>query len=166
MRPLEHLDRPLSVGDVKSNPLQELRNAPLIADQLTFAMHPYDVPVTSQQPILRAEVDSRGAGLCKLGAPPLAVIRMDPVVPEERIVEPLLLGKPQQLLDLRADVKFRLRSVERGEKRDGWNLLDQRDIAAPRFADACRPARPSQSRAARLTAQPPALSRRSNRSSP
>ena len=47
-------------------------------------------------------------------------------VPENGIFQPFLLRKPEQMLNLRADVKFRNAIVERGNEGDGGDILDQR----------------------------------------
>ncbi len=48
----------------------------------------------------------RRARLREFILPPLAVIRMKLVVPQERIIQPFILRKPQQAFDLQADIKL------------------------------------------------------------
>ena len=124
----QNFDCPLAIRNVKRNPLKELRNPLFVADQLAFPVHPHNASIAGDQSILGAEVNPGGEGLREFSAPALPIFGMYAVAPEERIVEPFPLRETEQLLDLRADVELRLRPFERGEERDGGNLLHQRPI--------------------------------------
>src|SRR5439155_14479209 len=61
--------------------------------------------------------------------PQRAIAGMQLRVPEERILEPLLLRKSKKRLDVRADVDFVLTFPEDGHERDRRNLLHERSVS-------------------------------------
>ena len=64
----------------------------------------------------------------------LAVLGVQLVVPEDGIVKPFFLRKTQQGFDLRADIEFVDAAVERGQKGNNRQLLDEGTVARLRQA--------------------------------
>ncbi len=110
--PFQHLHGPLAIGDVERDPLQERGVTLLVPHDLALPMHPDHPAIAGEHAVFRAELHPRRAGAGKLRSPSLAVIGVDAVVPQERVVEPLLLGKPKQRFDLRADVELVMVAVQ------------------------------------------------------
>ncbi len=127
----------LDVGDVEGDALKKDRPAFVIADDLAFALDPYDVAVAGEQAVFGAEVGAGGAGAGEFGDPAFAVVGMELAEPEEGIVEPFFLGEAEERFDLRADVEFLLGFVEAGHEGDDGEAFDEgavAEIRLPAFA--------------------------------
>ena len=122
---LQRLFRLLQIGDVESHAVNEPGPAIFPADHLGFAVKPDDSPVPRKHAIGRPQRFARKKQLCRFDAPPLLVVRMDLLVPADRIFQPLLLREAEDRLDLRAHVGFADALVQVGHEDDGGNLLDQ-----------------------------------------
>ena len=99
--------------DVEGDPLEVEGLALLVAHHLGLAVDPDDAAVAGQEAVLGAEMPARGAGLRELGVPSDAVVRVELPIPQDRVLQPFLLGEAQQRLDLRADVELVVPALER-----------------------------------------------------
>src|SRR5205823_10729493 len=64
----------------------------------------------------------------ELRDPERAVVGMKLAIPEEGILEPLLLAEAEQRLNVRADVDLVLALAQHRHERHGGNLLDERSV--------------------------------------
>ena len=112
----------LSLGDVQSQPLQEQELTFLVINHPGFIPEPDDPAGFGQQAVFGGERLTRFQTMGDLGQQPLPVFRMDLPFPVLRISPPGLGRKPEQGLDLRADIE----EVHPGREGDG--IGDGRDL--------------------------------------
>ena len=96
----------LLLGDVEGDPLEEQRIPLGVADHLGLAPDPDHPAVPGEEAILRAERDAGEDRLGELRLPAVAVVGVELLVPEDRVLQPLLLREPEDRLDLGADVEL------------------------------------------------------------
>src|SRR5205814_180890 len=124
----EDLFRPLALRDVEGDALQEQGPPALVLDQARLTADPHDTSVPGEEAALGPERPACPAAARELGDPELTVLGVKLAVPEEGILEPLLLAEPQQRLDVRADVDLVLALAEDGHERHRRNLFDERAV--------------------------------------
>ena len=125
----EDLLRPLALRDVERDALQEERPAALVLDQPRLAAHPHDPAVAGEEAALGAERAAGATAARELRDPERAVVGMKLAIPEEGILEPLLLAEAEQRLNVRADVDLVLALAQHRHERHGGDLLDQSSVA-------------------------------------
>ena len=99
-RPVEVLQiffRLLDAGEVEGHPLEEQRPAVVVvAHHLGFAVNPYRPPIACDEAIDRTERIPGGTSVRELNVPAEAVVGVELRVPEDRVIQPLLLGETEQ----------------------------------------------------------------------
>ena len=85
-------------------------------------------PSRREHPVGRPERLAGQEHLGRLDAPAMLVLRVDVVVPADRILQPLRLGEPHDLLDPRAHVGLADAAIEVGHEDDRRHLLHQRAV--------------------------------------
>ncbi len=117
----------LAAADVDHEPLCVERAAGLVADDDGPVVHPDDVPVARDQPVLAFEAISPCVHLHEVGENALAVFRVEHAAEERGVGDPLLRRVADHLLDLRADVRRAL-PVELLDVRHLRKLLDEHAV--------------------------------------
>ena len=105
----------------------------LVAHEDRLVEHPDDVAVRRDVAVLGAEGLTRLAQALRIGQHPREVVRMDGVVQEARVLDPLPGRVAEQRLDLRAHVDVSHRSVRRADVGHEWEVLDERAVAELRL---------------------------------
>ena len=91
-------------------------------------MKPYDLAITRNYPICRAQRLPRKEHLCGFQTPALLVLGVDVLVPENWIFQPLLSRISKCSFDLRAHIRFADTSVEISHKYDRRYLLQKSTV--------------------------------------
>ena len=123
--PFQGFFRPLQVGDIETDTMNEPRAAIVSPDHLGFAVKPDHTPIAGQHAVCRTQRFAAEEQLSGFHAPALFVVGMDLRIPANRILQPLFLRETEHGFDLRTDVGFADRLVEIGHEHDCGNLLDQ-----------------------------------------
>src|SRR5579872_552110 len=99
----------LELGNIVADSLNANRPSLLVSDYLDLTTDPYHAVITGDKPIYRSKrlVQDQEAG--ELDVPTRFVVRVQPLIPEHRVFQPLLPGKAQKGLDLRADIELAAR---------------------------------------------------------
>ncbi len=121
--------RQLQVRDVERDALDEPGSPVATPHDLGFALEPDDVAVPRDHAVDRSEGVPRqehGGGIL---APALFLVRMDLVVPADRIFQPLLLRESQRRFDLRADIRFADAAIQIRHEHDRRHLLEERAVS-------------------------------------
>src|ERR1700685_3461037 len=105
--------------------MDEPRPPIVVPDHLRFALEPYDVPVPRDDPVRRSQWLYGQKHLGRFYAPALLIVRMNVLVPADRVLQPLVGRKPKRILDLRTYVGFTAALVEIGHEDNGRDLIQQ-----------------------------------------
>ena len=117
--------RLLELGDVEAHAMDEPGTPVLPPHHLHLALEPDEVAIAGEHPVGRPERVAGQEHLRGLDAPAELVVRMDVVVPADRILQPLRLGEPHDLLDARTHVGLPDAAIEVRHEDHGGHLLDE-----------------------------------------
>src|SRR6185312_361581 len=121
--------RLLLLRHVERGTVKEPRAAIFGANQFHLAMEPNYVPVACNHPVYRPQ---RLTGENELGcfhAPTASIVRVDLVIPPNRIVKPFLLSETQKSFNVGTDISLAQALIEKGHEDHGGNLLHQGPIS-------------------------------------
>ena len=118
----------LALGDVHHHTVRVAGHASIVANDRRLVVHPYDVTVPVEHPVLEAEGLARLMVPLVLGDRAGLVVRMEQTRPHPRVRRPLLWGVSEELLDLRADEEGRRRLIGTVDVGHRGSMLDHRTV--------------------------------------
>ena len=118
----------LQIRDVKGYAVYEPGRAIDVAHHAGIAVEPDNSAVTRHDAVGRAKRLAREKHAGSFNAPALFVVRMNAVVPANRIFEPLFARVAKRRFDLRTDVCLTDTAIEVSHEDDRRNLLEERAI--------------------------------------
>ena len=140
----ERLLRLLELRDVEPDAMDEPGTPVVAPHHLHLALEPDEVAIAGEHPVGRPERAPGQEHLRGLDAPAALIVRMDVVVPADRILQPFRLGEPHDLLDARAHVSLADAAIEIRHEDHRGHLLDEGavlglDVGQWRVGGRCRP---------------------------
>ena len=122
-----HLLRALQFGNIVANAVNKKGDPLLVVHDLDLPVHPHRSSIFGQKAVIAFERSVPGDRLGEIAAQPLLVIGMEPLIPEQRRIQPFARRVTEQTLDLWTDINLaplvpQARGSDKGHR---WNLLDQ-----------------------------------------
>src|ERR1700722_19081639 len=100
----------------------------IVQHDLGFTLEPYHVTVAGNYSIAGADGLAGEKYLGSLHAPALFIVRMDLLVPADRVFQPFITRESQRHFNVRTDVGWADALIEVGDENNRRELLNQRAI--------------------------------------